>query len=61
MSEQVNHPAHYQGKNGIECIDAIVAANGTDGAIAFCTGNAIKYLFRAGEKDSWEQDMRKAQ
>lgn len=44
MSEydEVNHPSHYT--NGdIECIDAIRAALGKEGFIAYCRGNAIKY------------------
>lgn len=48
--EQVNHPAHYQGENGIEAIDVIEAALTKAGAIDFCLGNALKYLFRAQRK-----------
>ena len=44
--DMVNHPPHYQSDNGIECIDAIRAALGRDGFIAYCRGNAIKYLWR---------------
>ena len=60
MSDAVNKPAHYQGE-GVECIDAIRAALGQDGFIAYCRGNAIKYAWRAGKKhgDVWE-DMSKA-
>jgi len=55
------NPAHYgAGGNGIECIDAIAAAIGDEGAAAFCRGNAIKYLWRGGKKDAVEQDLRKA-
>lgn len=64
MAEQVNHPEHYQSANGIECIDAIEAAvENLTGIQAFCVGNAIKYLFRAGKKDgnSFVQDVDKAQ
>ena len=44
--EGVEHPSHYiAGK--IECIDAIASALvGQKGIEAFCTGNAIKYLWR---------------
>ena len=38
-----NHPAHYQGSNGIECID-IIRHYTCDIA------NALKYLMRAGKK-----------
>lgn len=59
--QEVNHPSHYKGSNGIEAIDAIEAALGFDGAIHFCQGNAIKYLFRAGNKEGNPtlQDFRK--
>lgn len=56
----VNHPSHYT-QGSIECIDAIEAAlnremNGFD---AFCTGNAIKYLWRWEFKNGHE-DLKKA-
>ena len=41
--EHVNHPAHYQRKDGIECID-IIRHYTCDIA------NALKYLMRAGKK-----------
>ena len=44
--DMVNHPPHYQSDSGIECIDAIRAALGREGFIAYCRGNAIKYLWR---------------
>lgn len=44
MSDPVNHPKHYQGKAGVECIDVVEHMN-------FNRGNAIKYIWRAGEKD----------
>ena len=60
--ERVNHPSHYQSENGIEAIDAIVAALGKEGAKFFCMGNTIKYLFRAGKKDisPLAEDLKKA-
>lgn len=43
--DNVNSPSHYQGK--VECIDCIESATaGLNGIEAFCTGNAIKYLYR---------------
>lgn len=56
--DMVNHPPHYQSDNGIECIDAIRAAIGRDGFIAYAKGNVIKYLWR--EKEDKLEDMRKA-
>ena len=57
--DPVNHPSHYC-SGDIECIDAISSALGHDGLIAFCRGNAIKYLWRAGLKGDIEEDLRKA-
>lgn len=60
IDDLVHHPHHYQG-DGIECIDAIRAALGTDGFIAYCRGNAIKYVWRAGKKGpNAAEDMGKA-
>lgn len=62
MSEQVNHPAHYQ-KNGRECIDVMLEEYGVNAVINFCQCNAFKYQWRAGLKEgnSKEQDMAKAE
>jgi hypothetical protein len=57
--DNVNHPEHYQSDNGIECIDAIRAALGHDGFIAYCRGNAIKYNWRSGSKSSHSEDLNK--
>jgi hypothetical protein len=55
----VNHPPHYT-QGGIECIDAIKAATeGLDGFEGYCTGNAIKYLWRWKHKNGVE-DLKKA-
>ena len=58
----VNHPSHYQGKNGKECIDVMIEEFGIEAVIDFCDLNAFKYKFRAGLKDgnSKEQDLAKA-
>lgn len=58
-NDNVNHPLHYtSGK--IECIDALEAAtNGLEGIEAFCTANAIKYLWRWKYKNGVE-DLRKS-
>ena len=46
MNDPVNHPAHYTSDpSGIECIQITRHRN-------FNIGNAIKYLWRAGLKDS---------
>ncbi len=53
--DNVNHPSHYTSK-GVECIT--VAEQ-----FSFCRGNAIKYIWRAGEKggkDKEIEDLKKA-
>jgi hypothetical protein len=56
--EQVNHPNHYGGKdNPYEAIK-VIEAWGLD----FCLGNAVKYIARAGKKDTAKEveDLQKA-
>lgn len=56
MAESVDHPRHYNAHaSGIECVD--IAEH-----LGFNQGNALKYLWRAGEKDQAKviEDMRKA-
>ncbi len=61
MSDQINHPSHYQ-KNGRECIDVMIEKFGTEAVINFCECNEFKYLWRAGLKEgnSAETDRAKA-
>jgi hypothetical protein len=56
--DNVNHPPHYTAGE-IECIDAIRAALGREGFLAYCRGNAIKYLWRCEHKGGTE-DLKKA-
>lgn len=59
--DMVNHPPHYaETDNGIECIDAIRAALGREGFIAFLRGQVIKYQWRLGKKGDAIEDNRKA-
>jgi hypothetical protein len=56
MSDLVNHPDHYKAHpSGIEAIQVTEHMN-------FCKGNAMKYLWRAGLKDSANEitDLKKA-
>ena len=53
--EMVNHPSHYQSKNGIEVIDVIESFN-----LGFCLGNVVKYVLRCGKKDFDIQELEKA-
>ena len=58
--DMVNSPAHYNmGK--YETIDIIVDTLGTDGAIAYCRGNVLKYTIRMMHKSKPLEDARKAQ
>lgn len=44
MSDEVNHPKHYNAHpSGVECITVTEHMN-------FNMGNAVKYIWRAGEK-----------
>lgn len=59
MTDNVNHPKHYT-QGGVECIDALAAATiNLQGLDAVCTANAIKYLWRWGQKNGVE-DLKKA-
>ena len=62
MSEQVNHPSHYQKAGRKECIVEMEEKYGIPATIGFCLMNAYKYLYRAGDKadNSYEQDRNKA-
>lgn len=55
-SDPVSHPSHYTSRvPGIECIQVTEHFN-------FNRGNAIKYIWRAGEKNSEKEieDLEKA-
>ena len=54
----VNSPSHYN-QSGIECIDAIRAALGPEAFRNYCTGNALKYIWRHPYKNG-KQDVEKA-
>ena len=57
--ENVDHPPHYAGSNGIECIDAMESAFGLEWVQHFCVCNAFKYVFRFLHKNGVE-DIDKA-
>ena len=56
----VKHPGHYTQGN-IECIDAIREMLGPVGFLAYCRGNALKYLWRCMYKGNTTEDLQKAQ
>lgn len=53
MSDAVNSPAHYNKLGDVECIELTEL-------MPFNEGNAVKYIWRAGEKGSAVEDLRKA-
>lgn len=57
--DPVNSPSHYT-LGSVECIDAVEAATeGLTGFEGFCTGNAMKYIWRWKHKGGAE-DLDKA-
>lgn len=59
-SNVVDHPSHYQSKDGLEVIDVIDAfTSELPGDIGFAMGNAIKYILRWPDKNGIE-DLNKA-
>lgn len=53
-------PGHYK-TEGVEAIDAIRAALGHEGFIAYCRGQVMRYLWRLGKKDDALVEIGKAQ
>lgn len=54
IDDPVHRPKHYNSHpSGIECIEVTRHMN-------FNRGNAIKYLWRAGEKGNEVEDLKKA-
>lgn len=51
----VNNPDHYLSPHGMEAIDVI-----EEFGLGFHLGNSVKYILRAGKKDSYIQDLEKA-
>lgn len=49
--DMVNHPSHYQGRDGLEAIDVLESFLEPYQLEGFYKGNAIKYILRAGRKD----------
>jgi hypothetical protein len=52
--DAVNHPQHYTSHpSGVECITVVEH-------MSFNLGNAVKYIWRAGDKGPVDEDLRKA-
>lgn len=71
MRETINHPAHYQGCSSLTRDIAVGFANPDEldleaievierNLYGFHTGNALKYVWRAGLKGDAVEDLRKA-
>ncbi len=52
--DPINPPHYTQHPSGIECIQITEYFN-------FCLGNAIKYIWRAGQKGNAIEDLKKAE
>ena len=57
----INSPKHYKDGDGVECIDAMIAAFGREAVNTYCQIVSFKYLWRAGKKDGndKQQDLAK--
>jgi hypothetical protein len=53
MSDPINPDHYHNHPSKVECIQITEHMN-------FCLGNAIKYLWRAGEKGDVIEDLKKA-
>lgn len=58
-SDMVNHPPHYTGDGGIECIEAIEAQLTVEEFRGFLKGNVAKYVWR--ERYKGKDSLKKAQ
>ena len=54
--DMVNNPKHYTEGRKYEPIDVI-----SDWELDFCLGNVVKYISRAGRKENYLEDLKKAQ
>jgi hypothetical protein len=59
IMDMVNSPSHYN-EFGIECIDAIQAATGSEFK-SYLQGNIMKYLWRYRYKGKPVEDLQKAE
>lgn len=62
VPDPIYKPSHYQLEDGTQVKDHITSLTAhMSGVRAWATGNAIKYLARAGRKDDIVKDLKKAQ
>ena len=60
MSDNVKNPSHYQILEDVEAISVIASAMTKAEFKGDCLGKILKYRLRAGNKDTLEQDIAKA-
>ena len=60
VQDVIQSPNHYVLFEDMEAIDAIRELLTTEEYMGYLKGNELKYRFRAGMKDSVEQDIAKA-
>ena len=60
MSDNVNHPAHYNREGRKECIVEMQELFGVEAVKNFCLLNAYKYLYRNGLKRGAKTDLAKS-
>ena len=58
MSDNINHPAHYE-TGQYECIKVMQEVFGTEAVKHFCQCNAFKYIWRMNRKNG-DEDAEKA-
>ena len=51
MTDNVNHPPHYE-SGKFECIDVMIETQGIEAVKNFCLCNVFKYLYRCNRKHS---------
>ena len=57
--EKVDHPAHYNREDAMECIDEMILVFGKTATMNFCLCNAWKYRYRSADKNG-EIDLKKS-
>lgn len=61
VDEAVYNPKHYAVLDDVEAIQVIARSLTVEQFKGYCLGNIIKYRMRLGNKDSVEQDLKKAE
>nr|DAV92834.1 MAG TPA: nucelotide kinase [Caudoviricetes sp.] len=54
MTDNVNNPSHYQGRYGMESIDALRNFMTDEQMKGFYLGNSLKYILRHQKKNGLE-------